>query len=519
MDIDLKAQLIKDGYLPEQLPPFFTTEKLNKYYSELIAYIKKPNKGYYDCADFTIRKSNGSRRLMKVPNPARQLLLVQYILENKDFLERKFNENKSSLSNPFYYVSDEDYEFLFFDIPRIKDRNSSKVNSNFLHNFQEKLNASLGHQYCYKLDVANFYDSIYTHSIEWSIIGRNESKKGSGNGNIGRELDRIVRNTNSKETAGIPTGPFTSRIISELILCSIDNELSALSKQFGDIFKFRHYVDDYEFYFRNQSDIYIVMNKIIEIFNSHRLKINEQKTEIVSYPFHHLLDIRKEYDFYIDQYNANQDLRSLRLLFIKADELTKSDIKGAYKYLYKVISDKRKIDLSKDWNHIEPFIIGHLLVNPSLSQYIVEIILLYKDHLTEKLIQEVYFNLIISLRNHLHNEAHWLLWALIEVDYPFIIEEILELYRLSDNDFTKIMLIHTIYAHHYERDKEIEALMEESMSDLVDFDFESKHWLLIHEWMINEWMGFKQFQEKYNGNEFFQKMKELKISFIDVKQK
>src|SRR5690625_7724268 len=97
------------------------------------------------------------------------------------------------------------------------------------------MNKSMGYQYCYRIDIANFYDSIYTHSIEWGFIGREQAKSNRNIDNIGRELDRLVSRTNSKETAGIPTGPFTSRIISELILDAIDNELEELAAEYNEV--------------------------------------------------------------------------------------------------------------------------------------------------------------------------------------------------------------------------------------------------------------------------------------------
>lgn len=510
----MKEQLIVDGYFPEQLPPFFTTSKLYEHYSDLLTAIRNPEKGHYDCVNFTIHKSSEARRLLKVPNPIRQLLLIKYILEKKSYLKEIFNTNNSSLSNPFYHTPQEYDELLFFDLPKLRDEKTSKVKSTFLENLQRKMNKSLGYQYCYRLDVANFYDSIYTHSIEWGFIGREKAKRNPGIENIGSELDKLVSRTNSKETAGIPTGPFTSRIISELILNAIDNELEELTLDNNGIFQFTHYVDDYEFYFRNKSDIHKMKNKIIEVFSSYRLRINEQKTSIDKYPFHNLKDVKREYDYYMGKYKETKNKRYLRMLFFKADELTHYGVKGAYKYLYKMLDDKRGIKLSRHWSVVEPFLIGHLLIQPSLSQYIVNVVLLYKEKITDTFQQEIFNNLKISLENHLHNEAHWLLWALLKTDYKFTEEKIINLYNDSDDDFTKTMLIHTIYSNGFETNYDIKVLLKEVVQELKELDFNHERWFLIHEWHINCWIDYSEFQNMYNGNQFYQAMKKHQVSFI-----
>src|SRR5690625_4301245 len=376
------------------------------------------------------------------------------------------------------------------------------------------MNKSMGYQYCYRIDIANFYDSIYTHSIEWGFIGREQAKSNRNIDNIGRELDRLVSRTNSKETAGIPTGPFTSRIISELILDAIDNELDELAVEYNEVFKFTHYVDDYEFYFRNKSDSHRMKNKIIEIFSSYRLRINEQKTSIESYPFHNLTDVKKEYDYYMDKYKETKNERYLRMLFLKADELTGLGVKGAYKYLYKMLDNKRGIKLSCHWSIVEPFLIGHLLIQPSLSQYIVNVVLMYKEKITDAFQQEIFNNLELGLEKHLHNEAQWLLWALLKIGYQFTKGELISLYKDSDDDFTKIMIIHTIYDNGFEELYDIKALLKEEVQELKELDFNHERWFLIHEWHINRWKDYSEFQNMYNGNQFYQVMKKHQISFI-----
>ena len=511
MKIKMEEQLIKYGYISEQVPPFFNSLALFENYTNLLSVEeKKP----CDCMGFTIPKNNETRRHIKIPNPSKQIQLFNYLLLNERELEKRFTDNEYSLSNPFYYSNAEYEDFTFFNLPLLRESKPNLIKSTFLPNLDKKMNESMGYKYCYRLDLANFYDSIYTHSIEWAIIGKEEAKKNIRLKipNLGSELDKLVRATNSNETSGIPTGPFTSRIISELILTKVNSEIKSLSVENNVDFKFVHYVDDYEFYFRSESDIHKVKNKITGIFESYRLRINENKTSLIKYPYHSSKDLKSEFEKFIEKYEEKKDDHILRLLFFKADEFTSNGEKGAYKYLYKMLSNK--IDLNKSWNIIEPFIIGHLLSQPSLSQHITDLILKYNNLISAEFKKELYNNLCLSLDNHLHNESQWLLWSLMKINYQFTSKDLVEMYIKCDDDLTKIMLIRQIYKLNKNTGVKLKALMVQEVEVLALLDFESERWLLMHEWYMNSWEGYKKFKTQYNKNKFFQAMKKYKVTFI-----
>lgn len=504
--------LIKYGYMSDQLPPVLNTNKLLASYSELKNI---PQRKPCESTSFTIAKNDQTRRRIKIPNPAKQVPLIKYIIENETDLESTFSNNKHSLSNPFYYTTKMYDDLILFDVPLFREEKPYLLKSNFISNLDKKMNVSMGFRYAYKIDLANFYDSIYTHSIEWAVVGREESKRNIGKSkeNLGWNLDKLIRGTNSNETSGIPTGPFTSRIISELVLVKINEELEELSVANNDVFTFVHYVDDYEFYFRNEHDIHLVKNKIVEIFEAYRLKINENKTIIIQYPYHTIVDLKGEYEYYIKQYRETNSNHYIRLLFFKADEFVDNGIKGAYKYLYKMLYNK--VDLTECWKIIEPFLIGHLLIQPSISQYIVELILKYEFGVSERLRKELFNNLCISIDNHLHNESQWLLWSLIKVEYPFSSKDLMYLYDKSDDDITKIMTIALIYKLKKDKGLKILRLLENEIDVLTTLNFESDRWLIIHEWYMNSWEGYKKLEPLYSGNSFFQVMKRNKVTFLE----
>lgn len=129
---DLRDQLVLYGYLAEQIPPFFTTIELNKYYDELIKV--KVKNGHYDPARFTVAKNNLTRRVIKFPNPSQQIKLIDYIIKQKIELEKIFNQNPYTLDNPFEYSDGLYSEQVFFNLPRLVDKKNRILPKMFKRN-------------------------------------------------------------------------------------------------------------------------------------------------------------------------------------------------------------------------------------------------------------------------------------------------------------------------------------------------------------------------------------------------
>jgi hypothetical protein len=512
-NISLEEQLIKYGYFSENIPPCFNSESLFRNYPFLKTSAKN---SFSEPLTLTIAKNDDFRRTIKIPNPEQQLKLFDYIISNKEEIEQILSTNTHTLSNPIKNTIVSYDEMHFFDIPILKDK--YKIKSNYIESLAKKLKESMGYRYIFKLDLANFYDSIYTHTIEWAIIGKNEAKENNRNksykNNMGEKLDFLVRNTNNKETSGIPTGPFSSRIISELLLNKVDIELEHLRKKEKVDYQFVHFVDDYEFYFRNEVDFKNTKHKIRNVFDKYRLKINENKTEFTSYPYHNNKDLKDEFKYLINKYKKSENSQDARLIFFKADELIKMGEKGAYKYLYKLLE---KQDLSNVWIEIEPFLIGHLLIKPSLAQYIIKLILNHKKLVSIELIKELKVNLQDSLENSLDNECQWLFWILSELNIEFSVNELVILLSESHDDIFSTMLINYIYRKKKFSSKKIIPIFENKLTSLESQDLRSERWLLIYEWYFNKWYGFEKLEKKINENTFFKAIYNRKVNFFHSK--
>lgn len=127
-----------------------------------------------------------------------------------------------------------------------------------------------------KFDISKCFDSIYTHSIVWALLGKDATKDhlSLSKNTFGGQFDSFMQSINYGETNGILIGPEFSRIFAELIFQKIDkaveNKLKEEGIYIGKQYECYRYVDDF-FLFYNEDD---VKEKIMTLF---RLTLREYK--------------------------------------------------------------------------------------------------------------------------------------------------------------------------------------------------------------------------------------------------
>lgn len=80
------------------------------------------------------------------------------------------------------------------------------------------------YNYLLKFDISKCFDSIYTHSLVWAILGKSIVKDhvSKSQSTFAGKFDKFMQSINYGETNGILIGPEFSRIFAELIFQKID---------------------------------------------------------------------------------------------------------------------------------------------------------------------------------------------------------------------------------------------------------------------------------------------------------
>lgn len=137
------------------------------------------------------------------------------------------------------------------------------------------------YRYYAQIDYKSCFDSIYSHAYKW-IIERNViDSKAAKNSHLFITIDRILQNINGQSSNGLIVGPEFSRMIAEVLLQQIDNEVSAnLSKSSivhnRDYAAFR-YVDDIFLFANEESALGQIIDQYRVVGENYLIQLNDQK--------------------------------------------------------------------------------------------------------------------------------------------------------------------------------------------------------------------------------------------------
>nr|WP_167259360.1 RNA-directed DNA polymerase [Frigoribacterium endophyticum] len=153
--------------------------------------------------------------------------------------------------------------------------------------------------YLTRLDVANCFRSIYTHSASWSTGTDFFSKENLGNGpskDLGNSMDSIMQVANWGETHGICIGPEVSRVFAEVVFQHLGLEMRARVAAAGidsSEYEILRYVDDY-FIFTDESRTLDTITGIVEaVLMEHKFSLNRNKTRTYTTPFTTSISVKK----------------------------------------------------------------------------------------------------------------------------------------------------------------------------------------------------------------------------------
>ena len=274
--------LLRYNYLPlagkevDDIPfEVFSTEGFTPVIAnELLQECKDPRRkvGGYDQIEYRLARFNNVTRLMHIPHPLSYAHLCKCISENWDKLKH-ICENKNSRLKPRKYDNPRKIMGEYQHLEQI-----SMMSYERFSNTKHRLDISRGKFYHVKADISLFYPSIYTHSIPWALVGRDEAKKNTRNGRKWyNKFDKAQRDLKRSETQGIPIGPATSHLISEIILYKVDEALR-------DEYDFTRYIDDYECYCNSREEAEKFIRVLEQELRQYLLNLNTRKILIQELP-------------------------------------------------------------------------------------------------------------------------------------------------------------------------------------------------------------------------------------------
>lgn len=262
-------RLLAAGMLPEELPPPFVSNSLGRYRESLArTWNAAPSFGTFRSRSepFSIPRTGASRRRAVIVNPVNHFRLSSLIANNWQEIRDHIATSNVTEFRPIFDI--EGSRSIFgIDFDQV-DRRRAEILSSYNR--------------AYQTDVTRFYASIYTHSIAWALYSKGwvkDNRFGALRGTLGDLLDFEVRKSQEDQTIGVPIGPDTSRILSEIIAVGMERELERRLGAVAD--RAVRYVDDMIIGFDDFESEERVAAALEGAMSHYELDLNLSKTEIL----------------------------------------------------------------------------------------------------------------------------------------------------------------------------------------------------------------------------------------------
>ncbi len=330
--------ILGSGFFPKEMPPVFNSKELGVKSKKIISNLQ------FNCKEsslttFSIPRAGKTRRFLAYPNPIHYIKLCIEITSNWKKIEKIFKGNNLSKSLPIIDVTGE----------------RGFITQNTIGNLTySKTILSKHASFLLKTDISKYYSSIYTHSIAWAIHGKEKAKKKRFDRSLlGNKLDVAQRSIQSGQSVGVPAGPDSSLIISEIIGSVIDDKISESKFLSG----FR-YIDDYYLFFENKSNAIKTLNEIEKIYSEYSLELSPDKTSIIELP----ISFEPSWVY---------DLRTFEL-HLEKNQISRNDLVSYFNKSYSLHKSFGKESILKySLNKLKVYINSKQIDRPLLSSYLM----------------------------------------------------------------------------------------------------------------------------------------------------
>ena len=407
-DRNFQRSLMEKGVYPENVPPLFRVrhffrvcDRRGLLSSDQIVS-KKPTR----LSRYNETKRGGQRRIFSTPNPLFFIDAARYFTTYRKQFDKHLRKSSFSRSVPMYRRSND----RFIQI---------ETHSDFTRFRRMQLSSS---RYIVKTDIARFYPSIYTHSIPWAVHGKGKAKNNRNPRStkyFANKLDYLIRQAQDQQTIGIPVGPDTSRIVSELIVGAVDKQFAA---QIGRDVPGARLVDDIYLGAANLDEAEDLLSTYRDCLRQFELDINEGKTKIFEARFDlepfWPVDIRREVERFAESDGTNaakNDLVAYLDQVIRIANQESDD--GIIKYAIRRMDQARLWE--EYWDAVEAFLIKVAIVFPHCVDYVARVVIWYNRRFG--LDSERWGRVcetILAYHSRLGNDSEivWPGWLLKEID-------------------------------------------------------------------------------------------------------
>jgi hypothetical protein len=269
--------ILERGYFPKELPPCFSTGTYATALTKAGAtpppqFDPKGSLPDSKPVTFALARPGTLRRRLAMPHPTAFYRVSKLLADHWTTIATHCAMSSLSLSIP---VDD--------TVGR-----AVKMKHGFAARPVRRAVDRAGSRYLLRADLAEFYPTLYTHSIPWALHTKPTAKANRKRmhetppGLLGNDLDFHYMRCNSNQTKGIAIGPDPSFVIAESVLAACD---AMLVTRLPGVRGFRIY-DDFELCFDTLEQAEHGLAVLQGVLSEYELALNPRKTKIVALPDH-----------------------------------------------------------------------------------------------------------------------------------------------------------------------------------------------------------------------------------------
>jgi len=284
---ELYEGLLVYGLFAEKLPPVFTAVPFFDYCKAISVPFEA---GWNEYITFRAMRNISIPRLMGIPNPFKYQRVCSELRDDWDKIRDHFHTQTDGQSYRVsrIHVRKEYGEKRIFEMNYKNWRVDGNPESDLLIHDRGTSRILV------QADISTCFPSIYTHSIPWALVGKEEAKKAVHEDTWYNRIDQACSDMRNGETHGLLIGPHVSNLLSEIVLTVIDKRL------YDKGYRFVRNIDDYDCFVNNHDEAQRFLRDLEETLREFDLPLNHKKTKVTELPIgieknwkHQLSDLPK----------------------------------------------------------------------------------------------------------------------------------------------------------------------------------------------------------------------------------
>lgn len=495
---------LREGFFAAQIPPCFSSRDFSKkvQYASVKWDVIKKDRCIEETAfeRYSVARVGHNRRPLAIPNAVAQFYLSRCIADEWTVISNFFRRSKLSLSKPSISV-----------------RPGRAIEITPIKQLQEaRLLRSSGARFVLTSDISQFFPSIYTHAIAWALEGKEKAKRKAVRNDkslLGNRLDELCRYTQQNQTIGIPIGPDTSHVISELIGVAIDEILRAKLGKWPS--GYRH-VDDFTLFFDTETEASKALAVLFEALSTYELKPNIQKTRIMRVSQSSMESWVHNFDTFEFSQNRISQRRDLHRFFDLAFALAERyDDENVMQYALRRV--ETEIVKAHNWDVFSAYLMRCMDAFPNTIPECVTIVETYHRYIRKPDFDKKPWQKFVSAQViyhapfEKHSEVAWLLWLALRLELSVNRDAVKALEQMKSSVCLCICLA-------LESKKLLKKpLAKGKLPDITDrSSLYGPYWLLVYESAVQNWLSTSK--TIVQNDRYFRELLALDVKFFDADQ-